>query len=84
MMLHTMGEVLSPPPLADLARLAALNDTQEDNFAEVEQLHPLVQRMTLHADSQGDGLADQLACNLLQHVPIDLQVPGSEHPTGTT
>lgn len=76
-------EVFSPPPLADLARLAALDDTQEDNFAAVDQPHPLVLRMALHADSQGDGHADQLACNLLQQVPMELQVPGNEDPTGT-
>lgn len=76
-------EVHCTPPLANLARLAALDGTQEDNFAAVEQPHPLVLRMALHADSQGDGHADQLTCNLLQDVPIELQVPGNEDPTGT-
>ncbi len=71
------------PDLHDLARLAALDDTQEDNFADLDgQQHPLVLRMAHYAGSQGLGSEHGVLLSILQDVPEALRVPGSEHPTG--
>lgn len=69
--------------LNELARLAALDDTQEDNFADLDaQQHPLVLRMAQYAGSQGLGDNHEALLHVVQDIPESLFVSGNEHPTG--